>query len=59
MVSVNVPTGALRPVVMVNVLVPDPATEAGLKVAVVRDGSPVTLRPTLPPKPFSEPTVTV
>jgi len=59
MVIVNVPTGVLLRVVMVSALVPDPVTEAGLKVAVVRDGNPVALRLTLPEKPFSEPTVTV
>jgi hypothetical protein len=58
MVSVAVPIGVLRFVVMVSVLDPDPVIELGLKVAVARDGSPLTLRPTVPVNPFSAPTVT-
>ena len=59
MVNVLVPAGVLFAVVMVSVLDPEPAIEAGLKVAVARGGNPVALRVTVPVKPFSEPTVTV
>ena len=43
----------------VSVDVPEPATDVGLKVAVVLRGTPVTLRFTVPVKPLSAPTVTV
>ena len=58
-VSVFVPAGVLLAVVMVSVLDPDPAMELGLKLAVAREGSPLTLRLTVPVNPFSAPTVTL
>ena len=58
-VNVNVPFCELFAVVIVKVDVPEPATEVGLKVAVVRPGTPLTVRFTVPAKPFWEPMVTV
>ena len=43
----------------VRVDVPEPATDVGLKVAVVDDGKPPTLKVTLPVKPPDPVTVTV
>ena len=37
----------------------EPLTEAGLKLAVVPLGNPLTLRLTVPANPLSEPTVAV
>ena len=48
-----------REALIVSVDVPDPVTEVGLKVAVVRFGSPVTLRLTADANPFTAPIVTV
>ena len=59
MVSVSGFFGALFAAVMVKVEVPEPVIDAGLKVAVTRLGTPVTLRLTVPVKPFSAPMVTV
>ena len=56
-VSVNVPVGDLRLVLTVSVDVPDPVIDAGLKLALVRRGNPLTLIPTVPVNP--EPGVTV
>jgi hypothetical protein len=39
--------------------VPDPLMDAGLKLAVTRDPSPLTLRFTVPVNPFTAPIVTV
>jgi hypothetical protein len=58
-VNVTVPLFALPAALMVKVDVPEPATEVGLKVAVVRFGTPLTVRFTVPAKPFCEPMVTV
>lgn len=44
---------------MVRVEVPEPATDAGLNVAVAPRGTPETLRLTVPVKPFCAPMVTV
>jgi hypothetical protein len=44
---------------MVRVLVPEPAIEAGLNVALALEGSPLTLKLTLPVKPPDEVTVAV
>lgn len=52
-------TGALAAAVKVSVLVPlAPATVAGLKAAVTPVGKPLTLRATLPVKPFTGKTST-
>jgi hypothetical protein len=59
MVSAKVPLGVLNLVVTVMVEVPLPVTEGGLKVAVVRDGKPLTLKFTVPEKLFTAATVTV
>ena len=56
MVNVNAPVGALRFALMVSVDEPD-VSDAGLKLALVRRGSPATVRLTAPEKP--EPGVTV
>ena len=57
MVSVNVPLGL--PVVTVIVVVPDPVTEVGLKLALAPPGNPVTLKVTAPVNPSNGVTVTV
>jgi len=59
MVMVRAPLLALRAAVTVSVEVPDPVTDVGLKVAVTREPSPLTLRLTVPVKPFTAPIVTV
>ena len=59
MVMVRAPVAALRFTVTVRVEVPDPATDVGLKLPETRDPSPVTLRLTVPAKPFTAPIVTV
>jgi hypothetical protein len=52
-------TGALAAAVNVKALTPSPfAIEAGLKLAVTPVGNPVTLKATLPEKPFTGRTVT-
>ena len=58
-VSVRVPVGVLLLVEIVRVEVHDgPLAELGLKLGVERDGSPVTLKLTLPEKPLRGVTVT-
>src|SRR5262249_33617797 len=59
MVKVRVPTVALRPTVTESVEVPEPVMDGGLKLVVTRNPWPVTLRFTVPAKPFSPVTVTV
>ena len=59
MVSVRVPVGVLPLVEIVRVEVHDGLLAGwGLKLAVERDGSPVTLKLTLPEKPLRGVTVT-
>jgi hypothetical protein len=53
------PLLALRAGCTDKVEVPDPLTDAGLKLAVTREGSPLTLRLTVPVNPFTAPIVTV
>jgi len=48
-----VPTAVVAVVEIVSVELPEPATDAGLKLAVAPVGSPLTLRLTVPVKPFS------
>ena len=59
MVNTKVPRGVLDLVLTVIVDVPLPFTDAGLKLAVVREGKPLTLKLTVPEKPFTGVTVTV
>jgi hypothetical protein len=59
MVRVAVPFWELFAVVIVKVDVPDVVIDAGLKVAVTRLGTPLTVRATVPVNPFCAPTVTV
>jgi hypothetical protein len=47
------------PVETVSVLLPAPATEAGLKLPLAPEGSPLTLNVTVPVKPFCAATVVV
>ena len=58
-VSVRLPTVAFLETLTVSVEVPEPVTEAGLKLAVTRDPNPLTLRPTVPANPFTPVMVTV
>jgi len=58
-VKVRVPVVAFRFTVTVRVEVPDPVTDAGLKVPVTREPSPLTLRLTVPVNPLTAPIVTV
>ena len=58
-VSVRLPTVAFLATLTVSVEVPEPVTEAGLKLAVTRDPNPLTLRPTVPANPFTPVMVTV
>ena len=51
--------GALLAAVIVKVEVPDVLIDVGLKVAVTRPGTPLTVRLTVPVNPFSAPIVTV
>ena len=51
--------GALLAAVIVRVEVPDVVTDAGLNVAVTRLDTPLTVRFTVPVKPFRAPMVTV
>ena len=46
-------------VITLNVDVPEPVTDAGLKLAVAPDGNPLTLRLTLLLNPFNGLTVAV
>jgi hypothetical protein len=57
MVSVNVPLGL--PAVTVIVVVPDPVTEVGLKLALAPPGNPAPLKVTAPVNPSNGVTVTV
>ena len=59
MPMVKVPEGVVLPVVTVRVEEPEPATEAGLKLAVAPAGSPLALKLTVPLKPLTAPTVAV
>ena len=59
MVSVRFPLVARLPTVTLRVEVPEPATEVGVKVAVTREPSPLTLRFTVPVNPFTAAMVTV
>jgi hypothetical protein len=59
MVSVNVLRGVLRDVATVIVEEPEPATEAGLKLAVAPLGRPLAENVTVPVKPPEGATVTV
>jgi len=59
MVSVKVPVGVLRMVLTVRVDEPDVVMDEGLRLALVRRGSPLTLKLTLPLKPEPGVTVTV
>ena len=58
-VSVRFPTVALLATLTVSVEVPEPVTEAGLKLALTRDPNPLTLRLTVPVNPFTAVMVTV
>ena len=59
MVKVRVPLVALLLTCTERVEVPDLVTDVGLKVAVTREPSPLTLRLTVPENPFTAPIVTV
>ena len=59
MVRVRAPLLALRATTTESVEVPDPVTDVGLKLAVTREPSPLTLRFTVPVNPFTAPIVTV
>ena len=59
MVRVKLPVGVVLLVVTLNVELPDPVTEAGLKLAVAPAGKPVTLNDTVAAKQFCAPTVAV
>jgi hypothetical protein len=59
MVKVRAPLVARLFTVTVSLEVPDPVTVVGLKAAVTREPSPVTLRVTVPENPFTAPIVTV
>src|SRR5215831_3464996 len=59
MVKVRVPGVALRPTDTERVELPEPVMAVGLKLALTRDPWPLTLRFTVPVKPFSPLTVTV
>ena len=59
MVRTEVPVGVFRLAVTVMVEEPDPVTEVGLKLALAREGNPLTLKLTVPPNPFDGLAVTV
>jgi hypothetical protein len=59
MVKVRVPGVALRPTNTDRVEGPEPVMDVGLNVGVTRDPWPLTLRFTVPAKPFTPVTVTV
>jgi hypothetical protein len=59
MVSVLFPLVADLATVIVKVELPEPVTEPGLKLVVTRDPIPLTLKLTLPAKPFTPAMVTV
>jgi hypothetical protein len=52
-VNVLGPVFALRFIVIVNVVLPEPVTELGAKFDETRFGNPVTLKLTAPVKPFT------
>jgi hypothetical protein len=52
MISGLVPVGVLLLVVILRFVLPLPVTVVGVKVALERDGKPVTLKLTVPLKPF-------
>jgi hypothetical protein len=58
-VSVLVPAGVFVAVVTVNMEEPEPLTEVGLKLLVAPEGSPLSVKPTLPLNPFNALTVAV
>lgn len=58
-VNTKLPVGVRWRVVMVSVEVPEPVTDVGLNVPVVRVGKPLTLNVTFPLKPFTFALVTV
>ena len=58
-VSVEVPTGVDREVVIVSELLPELLTEVGVKVAAAPEGRPLTDKLTDPLKPFRAVTVVV
>ncbi len=58
-VSVRLPVGVFVPVDTVKVDAPEPVTEDGLKLPCAREGSPLTLKLTVPLNPFRALTVTV
>ena len=59
MVNGKLPVGVLLLVVTVIVEEPLPVTDDGLKLALVREGKPLTLKFTVPANPFTACTVTV
>ena len=58
-VNGKLPVRALLLVVTVMMEEPAPVTDDGLKPALVREGKPLTLKFTVPAKPFTACTVTV
>jgi len=58
-VNVRVPTAAFLLAFTVKVEVPEPVTEAGLKLPDVLGSNPLALRFTVPPNPFTPVMVTV
>ncbi len=59
MVSVYVPGGVVQLAVALSVDVPEPLTEAGLKLVVIPEGELLALSATVPLKPLSAPIATV
>ena len=59
MVSVKEPVDAALEVEMLNIELPEPLIEVGLKLPVAPLGNPVTLRFTVPVKQPADPTFTV
>lgn len=58
-VSVRLPVVACFPTLTFKVEVPEPVTDVGVKLVVTRDPCPLTLRLTVPVKPFTAAMVTV
>src|SRR5262249_41675948 len=58
-VNLYAPGGVVAEVDTVSVVDPEPVTEAGLKLAVTPDGSPLTLKLTASANPFDAVTLTV
>ena len=46
------PDGVLAAVLSVNVIAPEPVRDGGLEICVAPEGSPCTLKLTVPAKPF-------